>query len=98
VGFAHGQPPMTPAEAEQDHLARTLDRHPVMPVTSLPKRIAMKGLSEDETGLRLRQAELNELGEARAVGAVEEAIHAIRNARQFLAGSAEPVGAREGDE
>lgn len=83
---------MTPAQAEQDHVARTLERHPVLPVTSLSKRIAMKGLSEDETGLRLRQSELNELGEARAVGAVEEAIHAVRNARQFLVGLVEPVG------
>lgn len=82
---------MTAGEAEQDHLQKTLARHGIGEVASLPKRIAEKGLADEEGQLRRRQSDLCALGETRAVGCIEDALHAIHNARQFLASSAEPV-------
>ena len=75
-------------ELQERHVSQTLEHHPIVPEpTSLPKRIAEKGLEDEQKALRCRQAALVELGEARAVECVEEALHAIGNARQFLAGS-----------
>jgi len=96
MSFAHGQSPMSPAEAKQDHLEKTIAKHGIGQVASLPKRIAAKGLADEEKQLRLRHSDLCELGETRAVECVEEALHAIHNARQFLAASAESASGEGG--
>lgn len=73
--------------AQQKHLDETLERHPIINPASLPKRIADRGLKQEQRQLRHRQADLFEMGEARAVECLEEAIRAVENARELLAGS-----------
>lgn len=77
---------MEPGMSAEQHLSDTLERTPIVPpsVASLPKRKAQKGLREEEKRLRERQGELSEMGEARAVACIEDALREIANAYRSL--------------
>jgi hypothetical protein len=85
AGFRHGEFPMEPGMAAEQHVSDTLERTPIFPnVASIPKRIAQKGLREEEKQLRERQGALSEMGEARAVACLEDALREIGNAHRSL--------------
>jgi hypothetical protein len=86
AGFRHGEFPMEPGMAGERHISDLLEQTPIVPssIASLPKRIAQKGLREEEKQLRERQGELSEMGEARAVACLEDALRELGNAHRSL--------------
>jgi hypothetical protein len=84
-GFRHGEFPMEPGMAAEQHITDTLERHPILPqVSSLKAFTARKELRKSEKRLRELQGELSEMGEARAVGCLEDALREIGNAYRSL--------------
>jgi hypothetical protein len=78
---------MTPSEAAEDHLTRTLERTPVAPPVSLAKRRVLNEVAEELKARRLRQGAHVEAGEIRAAECAQESIEALENKLQLLAGS-----------
>lgn len=87
------EPKLTPAEAEQEHLYKTLERHPI--VTPISEDVEERhrenrlksldsGLRYDQRMLALRLQEAQELGARRAARDIEDAIAAVELARGGL--------------
>lgn len=80
VPFTHGRPLQSPAEAQAEHVAKTLERHPVTGPTSLKKYRLWKVTDALLSRLRIAQTELTEDGQEEAVGFYQEAIEKLESA------------------
>ncbi len=87
MAFEAGRSPMTPGEAEQDHLTKTLEKVPVAPPVSLVKRRVLNEVAAELKARRRRQGAHVEAGEVRAAECCQESIEALQQELQFLAGS-----------
>jgi len=87
MAFQHGQPPMTPGMAAEEHVSKTLERVPVTQPASLAKRRVLNEVTEELKTRRLRQAAHVETGEVRAAQCAQESIEALEQELQLLRGA-----------
>jgi hypothetical protein len=86
MAFQNGRPPMTPAEAAEEHLTKTLERHPVSPPADLSKRRAINEVTEELKARRRRQSAHVEAEEVRAAECAQGSIEALEQELQLLRG------------